>query len=286
MARRAVSLLCLFFSVRMVFGQLPTTSKESESPIQDNSFLIEEAYNQEPGVVQHIHSFTRFWNSQSWLYSFTQEWPVPGHARHQVSYTLSALQAKADFGSGFGDLIFHYRYQLVGNGEARVAIAPRISLILPSGSSRQGTGVGGTGMQSCLPASIVLNKRMVTHLNLGGTWTPHSIDTAADRAASYGYNAGGSLIWLTSNRVNFLLEDIWSSAHQVSRPHGTDVLNILWMAPGVRWAYNFKSGLQIVPGVAYVAGIGPSSGDHGAWFYLSFEHPMWKEKKRQVETAP
>ena len=29
------------------------------SPIQDNSFLLEEAYNQEPGVIQHVSTFQR-----------------------------------------------------------------------------------------------------------------------------------------------------------------------------------------------------------------------------------
>ena len=46
--------------------------------IQDNSFLVEEAYNQNFGVVQHISSFTRFFESKDWNYTFTQEWPVPG----------------------------------------------------------------------------------------------------------------------------------------------------------------------------------------------------------------
>ena len=33
------------------------------------------------------------------------------------------------------------------------------------------------------------------------------------------------------------------------------------------------NGLQIVPGVAFPIGAGPSSGDHGVILYLSFEHP-------------
>src|ERR1700693_4022087 len=63
----------------------------AEPGIQDNSFLVEEAYNQNFGVVQHISSFTRFFDSKDWNYTFTQEWPVPGDARHQLSYTLVAL---------------------------------------------------------------------------------------------------------------------------------------------------------------------------------------------------
>lgn len=53
-----------------------TAQDKKEGPIQDNSFLVEEAYNQEPGVVQHISTFTRFQESKDWIYTFTQEWPV------------------------------------------------------------------------------------------------------------------------------------------------------------------------------------------------------------------
>lgn len=58
-----------------------------------NSFLIEEAYNQERGVIQHISTFSRMWNSKDWSYSFTQEWPGLRDPRHQFSYTLYAMHA-------------------------------------------------------------------------------------------------------------------------------------------------------------------------------------------------
>src|SRR5690348_18415661 len=56
--------------------------------IQDNSFLIEEAYNQDRGVVQHISTFQR--SGDAWTYSFTQEWPVGG-IRNQLSYSLALI---------------------------------------------------------------------------------------------------------------------------------------------------------------------------------------------------
>ena len=57
--------------------------------IQDNSFFIEEAYNQEPGVVQHIFNLAiDFTNgSREIAPSFTQEWPVFSQT-HQFSYTI------------------------------------------------------------------------------------------------------------------------------------------------------------------------------------------------------
>jgi hypothetical protein len=46
-------------------------SAPDTKPIQDNSFLIEEAYNQERGVVQHINTFQRV-HSGDWVYTFTR----------------------------------------------------------------------------------------------------------------------------------------------------------------------------------------------------------------------
>lgn len=42
--------------------------------IQDNSFLMEEACNQEPSVVRHINTFRRL--DGNWFCSFTDEWPL------------------------------------------------------------------------------------------------------------------------------------------------------------------------------------------------------------------
>lgn len=269
----------LISSFARLDAQHMNASALPEHPIQDNSFLAEEAYNQEPGVVQHIQSFTQMWNSETWAYSLTQEWPVPYHWKHQLSYTLVGAKPDQTLGESFGDLLLNYRYQLVGDGETRLAVSPRATLIVPTGSVTNGSSYGGVGVQAVVPASYVLNRHFVSHYDLGGTVIPQAQDGARDHAASYGYNAAGSVVWLAHSRVNGMFETSWSSAHLVSRPHGTDVQNTLWLAPGVRGAFNFKSGLQIVPGVAYVAGVGPSSGDHGAFFYLSFEHPMWREER-------
>ena len=55
--------------------------------IQDNSFLIEEAYNQEDGVIQHIQMLQWDRNRGNWIYSFTEEWPTP-RQNHQLSFTV------------------------------------------------------------------------------------------------------------------------------------------------------------------------------------------------------
>jgi hypothetical protein len=49
------------------------------------------------------------------------------------------------------------------------------------------------------------------------------------------------------------------------------------MNPGFRWAHNFESGLQIVPGIAFPVEVGNAGrGNWGIFLYLSFEHPFAK----------
>ena len=250
-------------------------AQQPPPPIQDNSFLVEEAYNQEAGVIQHISSFTRLWASQDWAYTFTEEWPVPGHAKHQLSATLSLVDPGATAsGAGAGDALLNYRYQLVGNGETRVAVAPRLSLIVPSGRARLGRGFGGFGMQANLPASVVLSRRLVTHWNAGMTFVPSASDAAGDRASVSGYNLGQSVVWLAHPRFNVLLETVWTASRSVAGPGRTESTRSLLLDPGIRWAHNLKNGLQIVPGIGVPIGVGPSAGERGILLYLSFEHPF------------
>lgn len=242
------------------------------SPIQDNSFLVEEAYNQEDGVVQHI-SFFQYLPSTGWAFTQTDEWPLRT-IKHQLSLTLVATHADGYSGAGWGDTFINYRYQLLGNGDARLAIAPRVSLLLPTGSVTADRGMGGPGLQFNLPISFELNKHIVSHWNVGTTWVPRAQDQSHQTATSLGANLGQSMVWLVSPRFNALVETFWTSVPQVAGPGVITPQYNLYISPGVRWAYNFKNGLQIVPGVGLPIGVGPSSGQVGAIFYLSFEHAL------------
>jgi hypothetical protein len=258
-----------------MLGPLSALAQNPPAAIQDNSFLIEEAYNQEKGVIQHINTFSYLANSHDWSYTFTQEWPVGGQL-HQFSYTLAVARpgAFAASGPGMGDLLLNYRYQWVGSGDTRVAFAHRLSLIVPSGNSSLGKGYGGAGVQSNLPLSVVLNRKWVTHWNAGTTFVPQARNGNGDRASCWNYSAGQSVIWLAKPRFNVMLETYLVRAQSVSAPGKTYWSNSLFLNPGVRWAYNFSSGLQIVPGLAIPAGVGPSLGEKGVFVYLSFEHPL------------
>ncbi|MBI1722910.1 MAG: transporter [Gemmatimonadetes bacterium] len=256
---------------------LPATAAAQQpvGPIQDNSFLIEEAYNQEAGVVQHISFFNHAWGEGEWRYTFTQEWPLTGQ-RHQVSYALLLQRggAAGTRSTGLGDLALNYRYQLVGDGDHALAVAPRVTLLLPTGDEASGLGAGGVGVQVNLPASWVIARRLTAHWNAGATVTPSARDAAGNRAGTSGLNLGQSVIWLVAPTVNLMLETAWTRDEAVAGPGRTLETESFFVSPGIRWALNLPSGLQVVPGVAIPFGVGPSRGDRSVVLYLSFEHPF------------
>ena len=208
----------------------------AQEPISDNSFFLEEAYNQDPGVVQHIGTFERM-RGGDWGAAFTQEWPLFSQ-QHQLSYSVPFAE------SGLGDVGLSYRYQMLGVSGGPVAFAPSVSLLLPTGDD------SSTSWQFNLPLSVELSDRFVTHSNAGASFA------GSDRTVTLGQ----SLVWLATPRMNMLVEAVWD-----------DDENFI-VSPGIRWAHNLDSGLQIVPGVAVPIGVGPSAGERGVFLYLSFEH--------------
>src|SRR5437867_9736400 len=171
-----------------------------------------------------------------------------------------------------GDVAMNYRYQLAG-GE-RLSIAPRLSLLLPTGRAKADLGAGALGVQVNVPASVVVASRLVTHWNAGGTVTPSAENAVGDKATTVAYNLGASVVWLARPTFNALLEIVWTREEAVTGPGRTAASDGLPVSPGSRWGHNLSSGLQIVPGVAFPIGVGPSAGDAAVLLYLSFEHPF------------
>lgn len=270
MRRRAFAWIGL-----LVAAAAQASAQERAAPpsISDNSFLLEEAYNQEPGVVQHISTFQRFRGADTWAYTFTQEWPLFGRA-HQLSYTvpIQRIQNGASFATGLGDVAVNYRYQLAA--AQRLSVAPRLSLLLPTGRARSDLGAGALGVQVNVPASVLVASKVVTHWNAGGTVTPSAKNAGGDKATTVACNLGASVIWLARPTFNALVEVVWTRDAAVTSAGRTAASHALSISPGIRWAHNFSSGLQIVPGIAFPIGVGPSAGDDAVLVYLSFEHPF------------
>jgi hypothetical protein len=242
--------------------------------IQDNSFLLEEAYNQEAGVVQHISAFARS-SEGDWAYSFTQEWPLGG-IRHQLSYTIP-LQHTGDGGTGLGDVALNYRYQLMGDPEARTIMAPRLSVLFPTGDDEFERGTGGISFQGNLPVTLVLGPGITTHWNAGATVSPSAHNTLGAQATTTSINLGASAIWLVRPTFNLLVETLWLSTQSVVADGITDREEFFLINPGIRWAFNVSGGLQIVPGVAYTIGLSPAELNNAVFLYLSLEHPFKRQ---------
>ncbi|HEU5260637.1 MAG TPA: hypothetical protein VFU41_04330 [Gemmatimonadales bacterium] len=276
-ARRVVPAFGVVMATLLV-GAPRAGAQEPGPPlaIADNSFLIEEAYNQERGVVQHINAFQRARGADSWVYTFTQEWPVLSQ-KHQLSLTVPVQRVRnvVSAATGLGDVALNYRYQLAGT--ERWAVAPRLSLLLPTGRAALGLGAGGSGVQLNLPVSASLARSLVTHWNAGATVTPSARNALGHEATTTGYNLGASAIWLARPAFNVLVEVAWARTATVTGPGATASEHGLSINPGIRWAHNFSSGLQIVPGIAFPIGVGPSKGEDALLLYLSFEHPFRKD---------
>lgn len=212
------------------------TAHEDLKALQDNSFLIEEAYNQDPGVVQHLGVFA-LGDDDSWELVLAEEWPL-GSMRHQISYDIPIVDRD------LGDISVNYRYQLIGDADSDLAIAPRVSVILPTGDDSE------AGLALGVPISRVLAPRLATHTNLNAAWQD-----------GMEFSIGQSLVYAVSPRIQAMLEAAYTNPDEGDAD--------LVIAPGVRWAYDRPSGLQIVPGVAVVLG-----DEDAVLLYLSFEHPF------------
>ena len=265
-----ISIICLaLYCINSSLAQ--TVNKFDFERIEDNSFLIEEAYNQDPGVIQHISAF-QYMKGNTWIYTFTDEWPVPGR-KHQFSTTIPLLNNGE---TGLGDLAINYRYQAIFTN--RFAFSPRFSLLLPSGNYKKGLGEGVPGYQLSLPFSYLLSRKIATHYNLGVTFTPDAKRADGSRYNQTIYNWGLSFILLLNKNFNFMFEVVGNTTLIKAPNTTTTTSGSLFINPGIRYAFNFKSGLQIVPGLALPIGLGSSKGASGLFAYLSFEHPLWKPK--------
>jgi hypothetical protein len=266
-------------------GSTLASEEEALLPIRDNSFFIEEAYNQEPGVIQHILFAPSFFDSDrhghrsSSQVGFTEEWPLFSQL-HQLSlsstYSVerdSPRHEDRERVRGFGDLFINYRFQaLPADGGLVPTASPRLSLILPAGHDAFESEDGG--LQFNLPLSWDFGP-VAAHANAGATWLWNAREEKSDPHDLLSWNLGASLIWHATPTLNFLVETAWSF-DDVFRDDrdGTKHETVGLVAPGVRWAVNFESGAQIVLGASVPIGITAASPDWGVALYLSIEHAL------------
>ena len=262
-----------------------TAAERPIDVIEDNSFLIEEAYNQETGVVQHI--FTAIYSADrqepGWTFAFTQEWPIFSQD-HQFSYTILSYHGR-DAGErewGVGDMLLNYRYQLLEEGDSKPAFAPRFSLILPTGSRDKGTGNNVVGIQWNLPFSKKLTDRIATHANFGLTYFPHmrtvldsSTGELSPKRSLVTLNLGASAIYALAPRLHLMLEWLGLFQDDINDSGRSERNFAPTLSPGIRAAVVNQENLQVVVGAAAPIGLNRHAPAYGALLYLSIEHKLF-----------
>lgn len=233
--------------------------------IQDNSCIVEEAYNQEAGVVQHIGCLRR--QGRDWFFNFTQEWPI-GSQAHQFSYTLpyTWLRGEGQHAQGIGDVMLNYRYQALYESAAMPAFAPRLSAILPTGSRDSSTGNGSYGYQLLLPVSKIISDRVTLHANAGVT---SYFDVQGRKPTSY--LVGASAIYAVTRDFNIMLESLHEWSETVNDVREIESGSSFTISPGARYALNLPAG-QLVLGVGLPIRFTNAAPDYGIMLYTSFEH--------------
>jgi DtxR family transcriptional regulator, Mn-dependent transcriptional regulator len=274
LVQAARTLAILLVLSRSAFAQTPPAPEPFR--ITDNSFLVEEAFNQEPGVVQNIFGATRI--NRAWAATFTQEWPVPGET-HQLSYTLLFLHNSTH--SGFSDLLVNYRYQAMQEGPGKPACAPRVSLILPTGNVDKGLGNGSVGLQLNVPFSKQTGD-WYWHWNAGLTWLERARadfqidDTVVVRRhwlASPFLAASG--IYRVRPMLNLMLESL-ATFDELLDQAGTARQRTFTLSPGVRGGWDLGES-QVVLGFAVpITWAGDTNA--GVFGYFSYEGRFKKKK--------
>jgi DtxR family Mn-dependent transcriptional regulator len=233
--------------------------------ILDNSFLVEEAFNQEPGIFQNIFGL-RAADGEGWEAAFTQEWPLFTQT-HQFSYTVGALGA--DGATGIADLMINYRWQATTESASAPAFSPRLSLILATGDADRGFGNGGPGWQVNLPFSKQFGDAYV-HWNAGLTHVPAAgVGTGEHSLLSPHVALSG--IYRLRPMFNVMLESVVEWEHLVEgneKRHDASVT----VSPGFRTGWNVGD-TQTIVGFAVPVSIGDST-SAGVLGYFSYELPF------------
>lgn len=244
------------------------TASPQPFAITDNSMLVEEAFNQDPGVVQNIFE-VGISAQHEWATNFTQEWPLFGH-RHQISYTVTYESLGA--ASGFTDTQVHYRFQIRDESAHGPAIAPRVSLFLPTGDSTRALGEGHPSWQMNLPISKQFGDFYV-HWNAGFT---HSPDAEVDGREwnLLAISGGASVIWRMRPMLHVMFESVAVSDQEVDNGSKVRSPSVV-MSPGLRGGWNIGDA-QLVLGLGVP--ITRTGGETSAALitYFSYELPFKK----------
>jgi hypothetical protein len=239
--------------------------------ILDNSFFVEEGFNQEPGVFQNIFG-VRFDRGAEWDFGYTQEWPIRSQT-HQFSYTVPVLRVEG--GTGVGDVLVNYRYQVWTEEGGRPAFSPRVSLVMPSGREEHGRGDGSLGWQVNLPFSKQAGD-FYFHWNGGFSWLPAASaaePSPLDEIDLFTPHAAFSAIWRTGPMFNLMLETLAEFVERAGPLGGTERATAFTLSPGLRTGWNVAD-QQVIVGIGVPVTFADHAANTAVFGYFSYELPF------------
>jgi hypothetical protein len=253
MIQRPIYILVLLLQANFSFSQVDARMYKGGSyanfgqpSIEDNSMFVEEAFNQPKGIVQH-RSTVAFREQQTDV-NYTVDIPLSGE-RHQLS--LGVEYVATGNGNYVGECVVSYRPSLMGKSDWML-VTPRFSVIVPM--QKNGSGWGG---QFNLAVTKRISRKIVSHFNSGftsmhpsGSFRNENVNDTEEQYSHHTIsgNLGGSMIWLFSNRLNFMLEYAQSFGDQVQEGGSVKQSNELILNPGVRTAFDMEEA-QLVLGM-------------------------------------
>lgn len=230
--KRAAALLFSLFAFA-AFADDPT-------PIEDHNFGLESGWNRDDSALQYATFFLR----DTSAFELTHEWAA--RARHQFSYTIPIYSHAGE--TALGDAAINYRYQLAGGADARVAVAPRLSLLLPTRGAH--FGERSSGLQVSVPVSAAVTSRLTSHTNVGATWFRDLGQSEVTAAQGFTFAATSYL----------------ALALDAGFKRAAGAPDLVVVRPGVQLAIDLR-GVRVGPGLAYSFG-------EGMLFYVAVEQSL------------
>jgi hypothetical protein len=236
-----ITLICqLSYCVAQDSTNMKNHWRNEPMSIEDNSFLLEEAFNQTPGVIQctainHIKRGVAELN-------FECEMPMKGEL-HQLSVSVPAKVFQSTV--GLEDIMISYR-PLVFGRHRWVMATPRLSVILPSGKASRGFGNGLWGIECNVALTKQLSRRLISHVNLRSSSFLKNLMHESQQNRFHYQSAGTSLIFAAAKGFDLMAEVTTSNEGPgFSRASSWNFIG----NPGFRFCLKINEFL-VVPGIS------------------------------------
>jgi hypothetical protein len=249
--------------------------------IEDNSMFLEEAFNQEKGIIQHINNLVVPSTEEDEMeYSYSEEIHIT--RRSQFSFSLHIPIERSigntETASGLGDTYFSYRYTIMDKYDP-VMIIPRITLIVPTGDAQQSLGDGAWGSQLAVAVTKRLHRKLVTHFNVSYTLLSGAERYFYDESVLVAHRTrnlsqksiGVSGVYLAGKSINFFVEALATRDEDISSNGKIVAETSFVLNPAFRFGFDIGSA-QIVPGFGLPFFFQQDERQStGLFFYLSLE---------------